>query len=163
MLRHKSLVSSFILLFAFTIAVTQPVQPLQAQLEEIEAATKAHITHLSGLTLEELVEELDENWQEYAKQLQAVVKARLLEEREYVAQVTLLIQTKQLPKKLVDSSWLWVRNNRPATKSPFVYFQRILQLQAEKAGFRVPPFDDRIYSLSKSQRRLLEQERRRRR
>ena len=76
-----------------------------------------------------------------------------------MAQVTLLIQQDQWPKQLVDSSWQWVRTKRPGTNSPFVYFERVLRLRAQKAGFLIPPFDDRIYSLSKSQRELLQQKR----
>ena len=97
MLFHKSIWIWFVLLFGSFLVATQPAR---AQLEEIKAATEAHISHMSGLTLEELIEELDKNWQEYAKQLQAVVKARLLEEREFVAQITLLVQKNQLPKNL---------------------------------------------------------------
>jgi hypothetical protein len=133
-----------------------------AQTEEFEGATEAEINHLSNMDLEQLVNSLDETWSAYNKQLQAVVKTRLLEEKEFVAAVVLLIQKGKVPKNLVDSSWLWVRSNRPVSNSPFVYFERVLRLRADKANIPIPPFDARIYSLSRSQRTLLQQQRRRR-
>lgn len=151
----RSMLPLFLLLVCFAMFTGLPA----VQAQEIKPALEKDIQQLSKLTLDELIAKLDDTWKEYAKQLQAVVKARLLEEREFVAQVTLLVQQEQLPKKLVDSSWLWVRNNRPGSNSPFVYFERILRLQADKAGFQIPPFDDRIYSLSKARRLQLQRER----
>ena len=136
-----------------------PAQVSFAQEKEIKTALESDIKQLSEMPLEDLLKQLDEIWIKYEQQLRAVVEARLVEEREFVAQVTLLIQQDQLPKQLVDSSWQWVRTRRPGTNSPFVYFERVLRLRAEKAGFLIPPFDDRIYSLSKTQRELLQQKR----
>ena len=153
MARNQSLITFSLILLGCCFLGTPS---MFAQEKEIKPALEKEIQQLTSMPLDELLKQLDETWGKYEKQLQAVVEARLIEEREFVAQVTLLIQKDQLPKKLVDSSWLWVRSKRPGTNSPFVYFERVLRLRAQKAGFKVPPFDDRIYSLSKSQRELLQ-------
>ena len=52
--------------------------------QDIEPATQKELLHISKMGLEELAKELDETWTQYARQLEAVVKARLIEEREFV-------------------------------------------------------------------------------
>ena len=156
MARYQSLVTCCLILIGGLLVSTHASY---GQEKEIKAALETDIKQLSEMPLDDLLKQLDEIWAKYEQQLRAVVEARLVEEREFVAQVTLLIQQDQLPKQLVDSSWQWVRTKRPGTNSPFVYFERVLRLRAEKAGFLIPPFDDRIYSLSKSQRELLQQKR----
>lgn len=85
---------------------------------------------------------------EYKKKLNAILKTRLDEEKEFVDQVVDRIQTSQIPAKLVVSSWRWARNHRPDTKYPFVYFEHVLRLQATRIGLgdKVPPYDYGIYS-----------------
>lgn len=156
MARYQSL---FTCCLIFLFGGFAPVQASYGQEKEIKPALESDIKQLSDMPLEDLLKQLDKVWIKYERQLRAVVEARLVEEREFVAQVTYLIQQDQLPKQLVDSSWQWVRTRRPGTNSPFVYFERVLRLRAEKAGFLIPPFSDRIYSLSKSERELLQQKR----
>ena len=163
MLRANLMSCLIALSTCFVVVANTNLANAQDITEEITGASQKDIRHITDLSLDEIITKLEETWKEYAKQLQAVVKARLLEEREFVAQVALLVQQKKLPKSLVDSSWLWVRSNRPYTNSPFVYFERVLRLQATKAGFRVPPFDARIYSLSRAERLRKQQERQQRR
>ena len=97
------------------------------------------------MTTEEIQEKLNEKWKKYDKQLQAVLKARFPQERDFVSQLTLLVQEEQLPKRLIDSAWLWVRSKRAGTPYPFVYFERVIRLQAAKAKIPIPAFDRKIY------------------
>ena len=85
---------------------------------------------------------------EFERQLNAILKTRRSEEREFVALVVNQIRLGLLPSKLVTTSFEWVRNKRPSTKYPFVYFERVLRLQAGRLGLadQVPPFDFSIYS-----------------
>lgn len=83
---------------------------------------------------------------EYDRVLQAVLKTRRDEEKVFVNQVVEYVRLNRLPKKLVDASFLWVRQNRPTTRYPFVYFERVLRLQAERLHLKVPDFDRSIYS-----------------
>ncbi len=85
---------------------------------------------------------------EYEKQLNAILKTRLDEEKEFVGQVVDKVRASEIPAKLVVSSWQWARNHRPDTKYPFVYFEQVLRLQATRIGLgeEVPPFDYGIYS-----------------
>jgi hypothetical protein len=92
-----------------------------------------------------LLEDLTEAMQQYESQLQAVLKTRFPEEKDFVTQIVFMVQEEKLPKNLVDSAWLWVREKRPGTGYPFVYFERVLRLQAERLKLEVPPFDRRIY------------------
>ena len=96
-----------------------------------------------NIVSESVFENLSEDAQarlaeKYEAQLNAVLMTRRLEERAYIEQVVQLVADQKLPKRIVDSSWLWIRKNRPNTRNPFVYFERILRLQAEKLGFDVP-------------------------
>jgi len=112
----------------------------------IKALIQAEIKELANLDLKQLLERLDENWQQYAQQLQAVLKTRTMEEREFLARVIVLVQQERVPKKLVDSAWLWVRNKRAGSKYPFIYFERVLRLEAEKGNFLLPDFDRDSYN-----------------
>ncbi len=96
--------------------------------------------------IDALIRDVSEAFERYEAQLNAVLKTRLIEERDFVEQVVDLMQDKKLPKQLVDSAWLWVRNNRPYSSHPFIYFERILRLQAEGQDIELPEFDRSIYS-----------------
>lgn len=85
---------------------------------------------------------------EYERQLNAMLKTRRDEEKLFVAEVVNQIRLKKIPSKLVSTSFEWVRNKRPDTKYPFVYFERVLRLQAKRLqlGQEIPKFNYRIYS-----------------
>lgn len=85
---------------------------------------------------------------EFERQLNAMLKTRRDEEREFVGLVVNQIRVGELPSKLVTTSFEWVRNKRPSTKYPFVYFERVLRLQAERLGLesQIPPFNYAVYS-----------------
>lgn len=90
---------------------------------------------------------------EYERKLNAILKTRLNEEKIFVTRVVEKVRVGILPSKLIQTSYLWARNKRPGTKYPFIYFERILRLQADKIGLgdEVPPFDFAIYSQSEGQ------------
>jgi hypothetical protein len=85
---------------------------------------------------------------EYERQLNAMLKTRRDEEKQFVAEVINQIRLEKIPSKLVTTSFEWVRNKRPDTEYPFVYFERVLRLQAKRLqlGNEIPAFDYRIYS-----------------
>lgn len=102
----------------------------------------------SAVDINELRKLLTDSFQQYESALQAVLKTRYPEEKQYVTSVVYLIQTEKLPKHVVDSAWAWVRKNRPTTRYPFVYFERVLYLEAEKLKLKVPEFDRELYTRS---------------
>lgn len=84
----------------------------------------------------------------YEKQLNALLKTRRDEEKAFVRGVVLAVREGKLPSKLVQTTYGWVRNKRPNTKYPFVFFERVLRLQAAKSKLAsnvVPAFDYRVY------------------
>ena len=85
---------------------------------------------------------------EFERQLNAILKTRRDEEKEFVGQVVNQIRLGLIPSKLVTTSFKWVRNKRPTTKYPFIYFERVLRLQGKRLGLadEIPPFDFSIYS-----------------
>lgn len=85
---------------------------------------------------------------EYERQLNAILKTRRDEEKRFVEQVVRQVRLGNIPSKLVSTSFGWVRNKRPGTKYPFIYFERVLRLQAQSAnlGNQIPAFDMSIYS-----------------
>ena len=85
---------------------------------------------------------------EFERQLNAILKTRRTEEKEFVGQVVNQIRLGLIPSKLVTTSFEWVRNKRPTTKYPFIYFERVLRLQGSRLGLanEIPPFDFSVYS-----------------
>lgn len=88
-----------------------------------------------------------ERFVEYERQLNAILKTRRDEEKMFVALVVEQVRLGELPSKLVSTSFQWVRKKRPDTNYPFIYFERVLRLQAKsiKLEEKVPPFDFSIY------------------
>lgn len=86
-------------------------------------------------------------FEEYERQLNALLKTRRDEEKAFVKEVVVKIRKGKLPSKLVSTSYKWVANRRPTTNYPFVYFERVLRLQAKKLKIEgeIPPFDYDIY------------------
>ena len=103
MARNQSLITFCLILLGCCFAGTPATL---AQEKEIKPGLEKGIQQLTSLSLDELLKQLDETWGKYEKKLQAVVEARLIEEREFVAQVTLLIQKDQLPKKHIHGAFV---------------------------------------------------------
>ncbi|MCH2180049.1 MAG: hypothetical protein MK106_14725 [Mariniblastus sp.] len=82
----------------------------------------------------------------YEKQVNAILKTRLQAEKRFVAELIAEIGKKEIPKSLVDTSFKWVLNRRPNTNYPFVYFERVIRLQAKKLNYKIPPFNYSVYS-----------------
>ena len=81
----------------------------------------------------------------YEQQLNAILRARLQEERDFVAAIVRMVGDGKLPRNLVDTSFGWVRKRRAYTNYPFIYFERVLRLQAARLGIAIPAFDFNIY------------------
>lgn len=84
---------------------------------------------------------------QYERQLNAILKTRRDEEKKFVHEVVVKVREGKIPAKLVNTSFDWVRKKRPTTNYPFIYFERVLRLQADrlKIGDEVPDFDFSIY------------------
>jgi hypothetical protein len=84
---------------------------------------------------------------EYERQLNAILLTRRDEEKVFVGRVVAQIKAGKLPSKLVQTSFQWVRKKRPNTDYPFIYFEKVLRLQAAKLELEeeVPEFDYSIY------------------
>jgi len=68
------------------------------------------------------------------QQLEAGLYARRPEEFAYIARVMQMVNRRQLPERLVKSTFAWARRKRPY---PLVYFERALQFRARKIGIVV--------------------------
>ena len=123
-----------------SLSLATAVSPASAQ-----DLTKAEQENVA-LDTNELRKLLTEGFQQYEAQLQAVLKTRFPEEQQFVGSIVYLVQIEKIPKNIVDSAWLWVRKNRPTTKYPFVYFERVLRLEAEKLELEIPEFDRELYN-----------------
>jgi protease II len=82
-------------------------------------------------------------FEEYERRLNAILKTRRDDEKVFVKQVVEKIKEDKLPVKLIDSSFEWVRNQRPGTDYPFYYFERVLRIHATELGLQdeIPAFD----------------------
>lgn len=87
---------------------------------------------------------------EYEAQLNAILKTRLDEEKEFVKGVVEQVQAENISTRLVNTSFKWVRNKRPNVKNSFIYFERVLRILANSQGVGqfIPPFDANVYSLT---------------
>ena len=65
-------------------------------------------------------------------QLKTGLRARRPEETEFIEDVARLVNTGKLPRKLVDSTFIWALRRR--TNYPFPAFERALRLQADQLG-----------------------------
>jgi hypothetical protein len=92
----------------------------------------------------------DSEFGRYEAELNAVLRTRLEEEKAFVHETLVLVHTGRLPRRLVDRAMVWVRNHCSEKSHAFVYFERVLRLQADKLGFDVPEFDYRVYDRSNS-------------
>lgn len=99
------------------------------------------------------IAEVELRFADYEARLKALLKVRRLEEDRFVSDVMLLVRSGGIPVPMLESSFLWVRNNRPETDYPFVYFERVLRKQGELAEITIPPFDYSVYSQRGQNRR----------
>lgn len=88
-----------------------------------------------------------EKFKEYERKLNAILKTRRDEEKQFVAEVVEQVRLGKIPSKLVATSFDWVRNERPLTRYPFIYFEKVLRIQATALGLgdEIPEFDYEIY------------------
>ena len=90
----------------------------------------------------------DQRFEQYEQQLNAILLTRRDEERQFISSIVTQVRAGRLPSKLVQTSFRWVQKKRPDTNFPFIYFERVLRLQATAAGLpnTIPPFDFDIYN-----------------
>lgn len=90
-------------------------------------------------------DEVELRFRDYEAKIQAILKTRLNEEKAFVTSVMEKVRAGEIPEKMVETSYKWVLNKHPDTNYPFVYFERILRIQGDKAGIEIPPFDYEVY------------------
>jgi hypothetical protein len=84
---------------------------------------------------------------EYERQLNAILKTRRDEEKEFVGKIVDLVRLGRIPSRLVSTSYQWVHQKRPDTNYPFIYFEKVLRIQAKALNLEkeIPAFDFSIY------------------
>ena len=84
---------------------------------------------------------------EYERQLNALLKTRADEEKQFISKVVTQVRLGRIPSRLVSTSYQWGRKNRPASNYPFIYFEKVLRIQAKalKLEDEIPAFDYSIY------------------
>lgn len=70
-----------------------------------------------------------------AQTMKAALRTETPEEKGYIDEVLRRVRLGQLPRSLVESTFLWARQ-KPEHR--FQYFQRALRLQAARLGFAAP-------------------------
>lgn len=90
-------------------------------------------------------DEVELRFRDYEAKIQAILKTRLTEEKAFVTLVMEKVRAGEIPEKMVETSYKWVLNKHPDTNYPFVYFERVLRIQGDKAGIEIPPFDYEVY------------------
>ena len=83
---------------------------------------------------------------EFERILNAVLKTRRVQERQFIKSLVEQIGTGGLSPELVQTSFKWVRRKRPDTPFPFLYFERVVRIIGTQQGVGdlIPPFDDSI-------------------
>jgi hypothetical protein len=66
--------------------------------------------------------------------LEKGLKARRRQEFQFIGRVVNLVESGELPEKMVQSTFLWARRKR---EHPMQYFERALRVQAAKIGVRI--------------------------
>ena len=105
------------------------------------------IALLLSLSPNAAAQEVDLRFERYEELLNGLLKTRRDEEKEFVAGVIAQVRAGTIPERLVETSYKWVLNKRPDTNYPFVYFERVLRIQATELGIgnTIPAFDFEVY------------------
>lgn len=90
-------------------------------------------------------DEVELRFKDYEAKIQALLKTRLPEEKAFVSLVMTKVRAGEIPEKMVETSFKWVLNKHPETNTPFIYFERVLRIQGEKAEIEIPPFNYEVY------------------
>ena len=77
-------------------------------------------------------------------QLEKGLRARRPVEFKYLAEVVKMVEDGDLPRSLVDSSFLAARKRKD---KPLQYFQFVLQARASKVGIVTPALDNQVVIL----------------
>ncbi len=92
-------------------------------------------------------------FEDYENRLNAMLKTRRDEEKKFVADVVQLVRDGDIPEKIVETSYKWVANKRPDTNYPFIFFERVLRIQAKLIDAEIPAFDYSIYRIQTAAKR----------
>ena len=117
--------------------------PAQAQLNEAANSTPFEVQGNDAAIVQSSDQFSPARLQEYERQLNAVLKTRRVEERQFVKSLVTQIGAGGVSTELVQTSFKWVRKKRPDTTFPFLYFERVLRIIATQQGQgdQIPPFN----------------------
>ena len=92
-------------------------------------------------------QEVELRFEQYEVLLNQILRTRRDEETAFVNVVIARVRDGSIPEKLVETSYKWVLNKRPNTNYPFVYFERVLRIQATQMELErfIPEFDYEVY------------------
>ena len=123
-----------------------PVDSANAQLNEAANATPFSVQGNDASVNQSADQFSDTRLREYERQLNAVLKTRRDEEKLFIKQLVAQIGVGGVSTELVQTSFKWVRNRRPDTPFPFLYFERVLRIIAKQNGVaaNIPPYDSTI-------------------
>lgn len=93
------------------------------------------------------INQTDTELEKYEQAINARLRTFRNEEKKFISDVFELVKQGQLPKELVDRSFLWVQKKRSKSNLKFIYFERVLRILATKARRPLPAFDTSIYNL----------------
>jgi len=91
-----------------------------------------------GLTAWPLVAQVTEGTPTLKDQLEKGLKARFPQEFAFINTVVTMVESGQLPRDLVLSTFFWVRKNKYQKKYMVPYFERILRARAAEQGITIP-------------------------
>ena len=97
-----------------------------------QAATAQEFNELSLVQLE--------------RQLNAILRTRLTEEKLFVAAVVKHVGERKIPRSLVNASFKYVLKKRYAEEYRFVYFVRVIQFLGNRERVAIPAFDFSVYN-----------------
>ena len=78
-------------------------------------------------------------------QLEKGLRARRPVEFAYIAQVVQLVESGDLPRSLVDTTFVWARKQK---RHPLQYFQFALQSRANALGYSTPDLNGQLAPVS---------------
>ncbi len=146
--RDSSISTAIDFLFALLVLLLggASASPVRAQLNESANASPFSVQGNDTSIAQSDNQFSDARLQEYERQLNAVLKTRRAEERQFIKLLVEQIGTGAVSTELVQTSFKWVRKKRPDTTFPFLYFERVLRIIAVQQGIgdQIPPYDTSI-------------------
>lgn len=76
--------------------------------------------------------------EEFERILKSGLRARRPEEIAFIGKVVQMVRDHKLPRRLLESAFVWVRKKKHKERYPAVWFERSLRALAAREGFVIP-------------------------